>query len=298
MKVAVVNLKPGQSLISVANNEMLKQKSPALVTLIGGNRLLGEEVAGIVVRYPDKVFSNLRDTVWKPLKFVKDFLASQYLPFDLVEDSRGAVAIRIDDGVTIYFVEELVVMIISYERNLAEVRSKVPNKDAVITVSPYFGQVERKGLLQAAELAGINVLSLINEHSGAALQYGIDKNFANESSNVIFYDMGSSSTYATLVHFSAHNMKEFGKPVSVNQFQGTVKISGRNAPMLNAGSSMEVLRENQAYPCVPSSKILENGRYAEKKTFRKSTDLCDCTWRSEKDEASSLSPSPSVQRQK
>ncbi|KAJ4981807.1 hypothetical protein NE237_032644 [Protea cynaroides] len=219
MKVAVVNLKPRQSPISIAINEMSKRKSPALVAFIGGDRLFGEEAAGIIARYPDKVYSNLRDMIRKPLKYVKDFLDSQYLPFDLVEDSRGAAAIRIDDGVTVYSAEELVAMLLSFGRNLAETHSKVPTKDAVITAPPYFGQAERKGLLQAAELAGINVLSLINEHSGAALQYGIDKNFANESRHVIFYDMGSSSTYAALVHFSAYNVKEFGKTVSANQFQ-------------------------------------------------------------------------------
>ncbi|GLT65162.1 hypothetical protein SLA2020_376100 [Shorea laevis] len=75
------------------------------------------------------------------------------------------------------------------------------------------------GSVQAAQLAGIDVLSLINEHSGAALQYGIDNDFSNESRHVIFYDMGSSSTYAALVYYSAYNAKEFGKTVSVNQFQ-------------------------------------------------------------------------------
>ncbi|XP_042519947.1 heat shock 70 kDa protein 17-like [Macadamia integrifolia] len=236
MKVAVVNLKPGQSPISVAINEMSKRKSPALVAFQGGNRLLGEEAAGIVARYPDKVYSQVRDMIGKPLKYVKDVIDSQYLPFDLVEDSRGAAAIRIDDGVVVYSAEELVAMALSYGRNLAEFHSKVPIKDAVITVPPYFGQAERKGLLQAAELAGINVLSLINEHSGAALQYGIDKNFSNESRYVIFYDMGSSSTYAALVHFSAYSAKEFGKTVSVNQFQ--VKDVRWNAAL--GGQHMEL----------------------------------------------------------
>ncbi|KAK9268190.1 hypothetical protein L1049_010633 [Liquidambar formosana] len=48
LKVAVVNLKPGQSPISVAINEMSKRKSPALVAFQSGNRLIGEEAAGIV----------------------------------------------------------------------------------------------------------------------------------------------------------------------------------------------------------------------------------------------------------
>ncbi|CAM8987794.1 unnamed protein product [Rhodiola kirilowii] len=219
LKVAVVNLKPGQVPISVAINEMSKRKSPALVAFQSGDRLIGEEAAGIVARYPDKVYSNVRDMIGKPYGYVKELIDSLYLQYDIVEDYRGAVGIRIDDGVTIYSVEELTAMILGYALNLAEFHSKVPIKDAVITVPPYFGQAERKGLLQAAQLAGMNVLSLLNEYSGAALQYGIDKDFSNESRHVIFYDMGARSTYAALVYFSSYKTKEFGKTISANQFQ-------------------------------------------------------------------------------
>ncbi|KAJ7964599.1 Heat shock 70 kDa protein [Quillaja saponaria] len=196
LKVAVVNLKPGQSPISIAINEMSKRKSPALVSFHSGNRLLGEEAAGLVARYPQKVYSQIRDLIGKPYSFTNKFLDSLYLPFEIKEDSRGAVSFKVDDNETTYSAEELLAMILSYAMNLAEFHSKVPIKDAVITVPPYFGQAERKGLLQAAQLAGINVLSLINEHSGAALH-----------------------TYAALVYFSAYNAKEYGKTVSINQFQ-------------------------------------------------------------------------------
>ncbi|XP_061356723.1 heat shock 70 kDa protein 17 [Gastrolobium bilobum] len=219
LKVAVVNLKPGQIPISVAINEMSKRKSPALVSFHDGDRLLGEEAAGLVARYPQKVYSQARELIGKPYDFAKRFLDSMYLPFEVKEDSRGAASFVVDDNGAEYSPEELVAMILSHAVSLAEFHSKVPIKDAVITVPPYFGQAERRGLVQAAQLAGINVLSLINEHSGAALQYGIDKDFSNESRHVIFYDMGSSSTYAALVYFSAYKGKEYGKTVSVNQFQ-------------------------------------------------------------------------------
>ncbi|GAB2282145.1 hypothetical protein Dimus_016698 [Dionaea muscipula] len=218
VKVAVVNLKPGQPPISVAINEMSKRKSPSLVAFQSGDRLIGEEAAGLIARYPDKVYAQMRDLIAKPYNHTKAKLASQYLPYDIVEDPRGVAAIKVDDG-TVYSVEEMLAMILGYATKLAEFHSKVVVKDAVISVPPYFGQAERKGVLQAAQMAGINVLSLINEHSGAALQYGIDKNFSNESRYVVFYDMGSSSTYAALVHYSAYNAKEYGKTVSFNQFQ-------------------------------------------------------------------------------
>ncbi|GAU39186.1 hypothetical protein TSUD_147940 [Trifolium subterraneum] len=220
LKVAVVNLKPGQTPISVAINEMSKRKSPVLVSFHDGDRLLGEEAAGLVARYPQKVYSQMRDLIGKPYVSVKNFLDSMYLPFEAKEDSsRGTVNFVVDKNGTEYSPEELVAMVLTYAANLAEFHSKIPIKDAVIAVPPYFGQAERRGLLQAAELAGINVLSLINEYSGAALQYGIDKDFSNESRHVVFYDMGSSSTYAALVYFSSYKSKEYGKTVSVNQFQ-------------------------------------------------------------------------------
>ncbi|OIW14422.1 hypothetical protein TanjilG_20868 [Lupinus angustifolius] len=238
LKVAVVNLKPGQIPISVAINEMSKRKSPALVSFNSGDRLLAEEAAGLVARYPQNVFSQIRDLVGKPYDFATKYLDSLYLPFEVERDSRGAVSFKVDNenGTVFYSPEELVAMVLSYAVSLAEFHSKVPIKDAVITVPPYFGQSERKGIIQAAKLAGINVLSLINEHSGAALQYGIDKDFSNETRHVIFYDMGSGSTYAALVYFSAYKSKEYGKPVWVNQFQ--VKDVRWNSEL--GGQSMEM----------------------------------------------------------
>ena len=76
---------------------MSKRKSPALVAFQSETRLLGEEAAGIIARYHDKVFSNLRDMIGKPYQEVKRFAGSMYLPFDIVENYRGATRIRVSD---------------------------------------------------------------------------------------------------------------------------------------------------------------------------------------------------------
>lgn len=218
LKVAVVNLKPGQPPISIAINEMSKRKSPNLISFQSGIRLIGEESAGLIARYPDKVYAQIRDLIAKPYNYSKQKFDSFYLPYQIVEDSRGVAAIKTDDG-EVYSLEEMLAMILSYSLDLAEFHSKVAVRDAVISVPAYFGQSERKAVIQAAQLAGVNVLSLINEHSGAALQYGIDKKFANDSKYVVFYDMGATSTYAALVYFSAYDTKDYGKTLSANQFQ-------------------------------------------------------------------------------
>ncbi|KAM3301322.1 heat shock 70 kDa protein 17 [Capsicum chacoense] len=235
-KVAVVNLKPGQPPISIAINEMSKRKTPSLVAFHSGSRLIGEEASGILARYPNKVYSHLRDLISKPFSHVSKNLESLYLNYDISpEESRNVAVFKTEGGD--FMAEELVAMLLKYAAGLAEAHTRgTPVKDAVVTVPAYMGVAERKGLLAAAELAGINVLALVNEHSGAALQYGIDKDFSNGSRHVIFYDMGAGSTYAALVYFSAYNTKEFGKTVSVNQFQ--VKDVRWNAEL--GGEHMEL----------------------------------------------------------
>ncbi|CAI9090043.1 OLC1v1024727C1 [Oldenlandia corymbosa var. corymbosa] len=220
LKVAVVNLKPGQSPISIAINEMSKRKTPSLVAFHSGSRLIGEEASNLLARYPNKVYSLLRELLAKPYSYASDkILKSSYLSYQISPDpERGVAVVETEDGEK-YSAEEMVAMLLKYALSLAESHAKVPVKDCVITVPPFMGVPERKGLIEAAELAGVNVLALVNEHSGAALQYGIDKDFSNGSRHVIFYDMGATTTYAALVYFSTYNAKEYGKTVSVNQFQ-------------------------------------------------------------------------------
>ncbi|CAA0825063.1 Heat shock 70 kDa protein 17 [Striga hermonthica] len=235
LKVAVVNLKPGQPPISIAINEMSKRKTPSLISFHADSRLIGEESLNLLARYPNKVYSHLPSLLGKPYSFARDLLQKLYLSYEMApDDVRGVPVFQAEGGN--FTAEELVGMVLKYAAGLAETHSRASVKDVVITVPPFAGVAERRGLLAAADLAGLNVLALVNEHSGAALQYGIDKDFSNGSRHVVFYDMGASSTYAALVYFSAYNAKELGKSVSVNQFQ--VKDVKWDAEL--GGQSMEL----------------------------------------------------------
>ncbi|KAI5072480.1 hypothetical protein GOP47_0012586 [Adiantum capillus-veneris] len=219
MKVAVVNIKPGQSPISIAINEMSKRKSPSLVAFSGGDMLVGEAAAGISARYPERVYSQLHHLVGKRFQDVKEYLNSQYLPYDIVEDKSGGFSFRIDDGESLFTSEELLAILLSYAKSLGEAHTKAVMKDCVISIPAYLGQTERECITVAAELGGLNVLALVNQHSGVALQYGIDKDFSEEPRHVLFYDMGAKGVYAALIYYSAYITKEFGKNKTVNQFQ-------------------------------------------------------------------------------
>ena len=79
--------------------------------------------------------------------------------------------------------------------------SEQPVTDAVITVPPFFNQAERRAMVRAADLAGVKLLQLINENTAVAFNYGIfrRKSFNSTAVNYMFFDVGSSSTTATIV---------------------------------------------------------------------------------------------------
>ena len=72
--------------------------------------------------------------------------------------------------------------------------SETPIRDCVITVPDFFTTKERNALLDAASLAGLNVLDLMNENSAAALYYGIERAYdVNKTDTFIIYNMGGAS---------------------------------------------------------------------------------------------------------
>lgn len=63
--------------------------------------------------------------------------------------------------------------------------------DAVITVPAYFNDAERQATKEAGEIAGLNVLRIINEPTAAALAYGLDK--GNEDEIILVFDLGGGT---------------------------------------------------------------------------------------------------------
>lgn len=65
-------------------------------------------------------------------------------------------------------------------------------KNAVITVPAYFNDSQRQATKDAGQIAGLNVLRIINEPTAAALAYGLDKKLKGEQ-NVLIYDLGGGT---------------------------------------------------------------------------------------------------------
>lgn len=110
--------------------------------------------------------------------------------------------------------EELLAMVIEKAKSDAELAAGDGQsiKDVVIAIPPYYTQRERRAVIHSAKFAGLKVLQLINVNTAVALNYGVfrRKDF-NESANyILFYDMGASSTVATVAAYQTSKSKERG----------------------------------------------------------------------------------------
>lgn len=96
-----------------------------------------------------------------------------------------------------YTPEELSSFILAKLKHDAELRLGHRVDSAVITVPAYFNDVQRRATMRAGELAGLQVLKLINEPTAAAFAYGL--NNAGKNLRVMVYDLGGGTFDVTLV---------------------------------------------------------------------------------------------------
>jgi molecular chaperone DnaK len=153
----------------------------------------GEKLVGLLARR--QAVTNPKNTVFQ----VKRFMGHQYddpgvqkdktsVSFDISKSANGGVEILMADKK--YRPEEISAMILGKLKADAEARLGEKITDAVITVPAYFNDSQRQATKDAGQIAGLNVLRIINEPTAAALAYGLNKK-TNEK--IAVYDFGGGT---------------------------------------------------------------------------------------------------------
>jgi len=104
----------------------------------------------------------------------------------------------------IYSAEELSALILRKLKADAEKYLKETVTDAVITVPAYFNDAERTATITAGQLAGLNVLQIINEPTAAAVAYGLDK--LDEDQTVFVFDLGGGTFDVTIMRIEGQGI--------------------------------------------------------------------------------------------
>ena len=100
-------------------------------------------------------------------------------------------------------VEQIIAFYLTRLKKFYE-QAEIVSKDIVISVPSYCSNVERQSILDAAEIAGLKCLRLINESTAISLQYGFFRKKdldAKEERRVVLVDIGHSKTTVTIASF-------------------------------------------------------------------------------------------------
>ncbi|KAI0050784.1 heat shock protein 70 [Auriscalpium vulgare] len=116
----------------------------------------------------------------------------KHWPFKIAPkpDGRPAVEVEFNGKAQQYSAEELSSMVLAKMRETAEQFLNKKVNHAVITVPAYFNDAQRQATKDAGQIAGLEVLRVINEPTAAALAYGLDR---TDSSVIAVYDLGGGT---------------------------------------------------------------------------------------------------------
>merc|ERR1719199_1941558 len=95
--------------------------------------------------------------------------------------------------------EEISSMILIKMKEVSEAYLSKEVKNAVVTVPAYFNDSQRQATKDAASIAGLNCMRIINEPTAAAIAYGLDKKNATGERNILIFDLGGGTFDVSLL---------------------------------------------------------------------------------------------------
>ncbi len=168
----------------VITNAEGMRTTPSIVAFSKDNeRLVGQSAKRQAVTNGKNTFFSVKSLIGRRLKELK-----KMFPFDISEGPNESIQIKGPDKQ--YRPAEISAMVLQKLKADAEAYLGQPIKKAVITVPAYFNDSQRKATKDAGEIAGLEVLRIINEPTAAALAYGLDK---KTDQKIAVYDFGGGT---------------------------------------------------------------------------------------------------------
>ena len=172
----------------VITNSEGKRTTPSIVGFInGGERKVGDPAKRQAVTNPEKTIHSIKR--FMGLSYNECESESKRVPYNVVKGEGNLPKVDIDGR--LYSPQEISAMVLQKMKQTAEDYLGEEITDAVITVPAYFNDAQRQATIESGQIAGLNVLRIINEPTSSSLAYGLDKK--GKEMKILVFDCGGGT---------------------------------------------------------------------------------------------------------
>lgn len=177
---------------------------PSVVAFGKKTKYVGREAKNQTEINPENCFYEVKRLIGR--KFEEETVQNdlEFLTYGVGSDADGNVILK-TNGATMketYTPEEISAFVLTKLKNMAEDYLHKPINKVVITVPAYFTDSQREATRDAATIASLEVVRIINEPTAAALAYGLEKSSAHKGDdmNVVVCDIGGGTTDVSILN--------------------------------------------------------------------------------------------------
>ena len=164
-----------------------KRTTPSVIGFNDGEIKIGDPARRQAVTNPTNTLYSVKRFIGSNFDDVKK--EAKKMPY--VVKKGGDNRVIVEANGRDYIPQEIAAMVLQNLKRVAEDYLGSEVTEAVITVPAYFNDAQRQETKEAGEIAGLNVLRIINEPTAAALAYGLDK--MDKDQKVAVYDLGGGT---------------------------------------------------------------------------------------------------------
>jgi molecular chaperone DnaK len=183
---SVVAVMEGGEPVVITNPEGSRITPSVVGFTKSGERLVGQVAKRQAVTNPENTVFSIKRFMGRKYDEVNEEM--KMVPYKVVRASNGDV--RINAGGKEYSPPEVSAMILQKLKQAAEEYLGSAVSKAVITVPAYFNDAQRQATKDAGQIAGLEVMRIVNEPTAAALAYGLDK---KKDETIAVYDFGGGT---------------------------------------------------------------------------------------------------------
>ncbi|PRP85729.1 heat shock 70 kDa protein-like [Planoprotostelium fungivorum] len=185
--------------VEIISNDQGQRITPSYVAFTDSERLLGNAA------YNQASF-NAENTVFDVKRLIGRSFSDPLTQADIIQwpfkvvsgrDDRPLIEVQYQGQQRLFTAEEVSAMVLTKMKETAETFVGHSVRDVVVTVPAYFNDSQRQATKDAASIAGLNVVRIMNEPTAAAVAYGYDR--GTERKNILVFDLGGGTLDVSLL---------------------------------------------------------------------------------------------------